>query len=80
MEEIPFSDTTSFYETLKDQLGEHDLDEHQRQLAEYLIGSLDDDGLLRKSLDAIVDELLIYMGVETTVQELEYVLHACTVT
>lgn len=74
MEEVPFSDTTSFYETLKDQLGEHDLDEHQRQLAEYLIGSLDDDGLLRKSLNAIVDELLIYMGVDTTEQELEYVL------
>jgi RNA polymerase sigma-54 factor len=74
MEEIPFSDTTSFYETLKDQLSEHDLDEHQRQLADYLIGSLDDDGLLRKPLDALVDELLIYMGVDTTVQELEYVL------
>lgn len=74
MEEIPFSDTTSFYETLKDQLGEHDLDEHQRQLADYLIGSLDDDGLLRKPLDAIADELLIYMGVDATVQELEYVL------
>lgn len=74
MEEIPFSDTTSFYETLKDQLSEHDLDEHQRQLADYLIGSLDDDGLLHKPLDALVDELLIYMGVDTTVQELEYVL------
>ncbi len=74
MEEIPFSDTTSFYETLKDQLGEHDLDEHQHQLADYLIGSLDDDGLLRKPLDAIADELLIYMGVDATVQELEYVL------
>ena len=75
VEEIPFSDTTSFYETLKDQLGEHDLDEHQRQLADYLIGSLDDDGLLRKPLDAIADELLIYIGVETSVSELEEVLH-----
>lgn len=75
MEEIPFSDTTSFFETLKDQLGEHDLDEHQRQLAEYLIGSLDDDGLLRKPLDTIADELHIYVGVETSVQELEDVLH-----
>ena len=74
MEEIPFSDATSFYETLKDQLGEHDLDDRQRQLAEYLIGSLDDDGLLRKSLEAIVDELLIYIGVETNIQELEELL------
>ena len=74
-EEIPFSDTTSFYETLKEQLGEHDLSEHQRTLAEYLIGSLDDDGLLRKSLDSISDELAIYAGIETTPQELEEGLH-----
>ena len=74
-EEIPFSDTTSFYETLKEQLGEHDLTEHQRQLAEYIIGSLDDDGLLRKSLDSISDELAIYAGIEATPQELEQALH-----
>ena len=73
-EEIPFSDATSFYETLKEQLGEQNLTHHQRELAEYLIGSLDDDGLLRKSLDSISDELAIYAGVETNVQELEEVL------
>lgn len=70
-EEIPFSDTTSFYETLKEQLRERDLTEHQRELAEYLIGSLDDDGLLRKSLDSISDELAIYAGIEATPEELE---------
>ena len=66
-EEIPFSDTTSFYETLKEQLGERNLTEHQRELAEYLIGSLDDDGLLRKSLNSISDELAIYAGIECEV-------------
>ena len=44
--------------------GERNLTEHQRELAEYLIGSLDDDGLLRKSLDSISDELAIYAGIE----------------
>lgn len=73
-EEIPFSDAVSFYEILKEQLGERDLTEHQRQLAEYLIGSLDDDGLLRKSLDSISDELAIYVGVETSEEELEEIL------
>ena len=73
-EEIPFSDATSFYETLKEQLGEQALTPHQRELAEYLIGSLDDDGLLRKPLDSIADELGIYAGIETTPQELEEVL------
>ena len=38
---------------------------------EYLIGSLDDDGLLRKSLESICDELAIYAGIESTEEELE---------
>ena len=74
MEEIPFSDATSFYETMKEQLNERDLTEHQRELAEYIIGSLDDDGLLRKPLDGLCDELAIYAGIETTPEELEEVL------
>ena len=73
-EEIPFSDSTSFYEVLKEQLGEQDLTEHQRELTEYLIGSLDDDGLLRKSLDSISDELAIYVGISATEEELEQAL------
>ena len=74
-EEIPFSEATSFYENLKDQLSELDLTEHERQLAEYLVGSLDDDGLLRKSLTAIGDELAIYAGIEATPDQLEEALH-----
>ena len=64
-ENIPFSESTSFYEILKEQLGERNLTEHQNELVEYLIGSLDDDGLLRKSLESICDELVIYAGVES---------------
>ncbi|NDV60049.1 RNA polymerase factor sigma-54 [Bacteroides sp. 519] len=73
-EEIPFSDSTSFYEILKNQLGEQDLTDHQRELTEYLIGSLDDDGLLRKSLESISDELAIYAGISATEEELESAL------
>jgi len=73
-EEIPFSESTSFYEILTNQLGELEITEHQRELAEYLIGSLDDDGLLRKSLESISDELAIYIGVSATEKELESAL------
>ncbi len=73
-EEIPFSDTVSFYETLKEQLDMQDLTPKEKQLGEYLIGSLDDDGLLRKSLDTLTDELAIYQGISTTPDELEQVL------
>ncbi len=73
-EDIPFSDSTSFYEILREQLYERELSEHERGLGEYLIGSLDDDGLLRKDLESIEDELAIYAGVITTRSELEDVL------
>ena len=74
VEEIPFSDAVSFYENLKEQLGELDLTEREKQLAEYLIGSLDDDGLLRKDFESICDELLFNYGMEVTPNELEQVL------
>lgn len=74
-EEIPFSEATSFYEILRAQLQERNLTEHQTELTEYLIGSLDDDGLLRKSLESISDELAIYVGINATEEELEEALH-----
>ena len=73
-EEIPFSEAVSFYEILKEQLGERELSDRQRQLAEYLIGSLDDGGLLGKDFEIIGDELLFNYGVETTPAELEGIL------
>lgn len=75
LEEIPFADSTSFYEVLQDQLREQKITEHQRKLGEYLIGSLDDDGLLRKPLSHIYDELAIYANIETSEEELLEVLN-----
>lgn len=73
-EEIPFSDSVSFYETLKEQLDMQNLTPEEKQLGEYLIGSLDDDGLLRKSTETLIDELAIYQGVYVTSEQLEHVL------
>lgn len=47
-EEITYGDQTSFYDKLKEQMGELDLSDQQRDIMEYIIGSLDNDGLLRK--------------------------------
>lgn len=74
-ENIPFSDNVSFYETLLQQLDMQDLSAHEWEIGEYIIGSLDDDGWLRKSIESIVDELTIYRGIETDVTEVEHVLH-----
>lgn len=73
--EMQISSGTSFYDELESQIREHNLNEHEQQLMEYLIGSLDEDGFLRKDLDALVDELAIYHNIETTRDELERLLH-----
>lgn len=73
-EEMIYGDTVSFYDKLKEQMGEIELSEEQQAVMEYLIGSLDDDGLLRKSLDTIADELAIYNGIDVSEEELERVL------
>ena len=67
-------DLPQFRDTLMQQVGEYALTDHQRELLEYLIGSLDDDGLLTKKLYVLADELEVYMGIETTVDELREVL------
>ena len=74
-EETVYGATESFYDQLKEQMGETELTDRQRDVMEYLIGSLDDDGLLRKTLSAISDELAIYHNLDVTEREIEDVLH-----
>ena len=50
------------------------ISEQEQKIMEYLIGSLDDDGLLRKSLDAVSDELAIYNNIDVSTKEIEKVL------
>ena len=73
-EEMVYGASESFYDLLKDQMGVIDLTEKQQEIMEYLIGSLDDDGLLRKDLSSISDELAIYHNIDATEQEIESVL------
>ncbi len=73
-EEIVYGDTVSFYDKIHSQLAEHELTEKQRDIIEYLIGSLDDDGLLRKPLDSISDELAVYHNIDASEQEIEETL------
>ena len=58
-----------------EQMRESDLTDRQRDIMEYLIGSLDDDGLLRKDLYTISDELAIYHNIDADEKEIESVLH-----
>ena len=73
-EEIPFSDAVSFYEILQEQLNMLNLNEEEQCIAEYLIGSLDDDGILRKSMSTLIDELMLYRGIYSNPNEIERIL------
>ena len=74
--EASYGDTVSFGDTLMEQLGALSLSPDEMAVGEYLIGTLDEDGLLRKSLSEIEDELLIYNNIPTTEEQLLSVLKA----
>lgn len=73
-EEMVYGESLSFYDQLLEQVGEQELTEQERYVMEYLIRSLDDDGLLRISLDSISEELAIYHGIDLSTAQVEHIL------
>ena len=73
-EEMVYGDTTSFYDKLKEQMGETELSDKDEEIMEYVIGSLDSDGLLRKDSESISDELAIYHGIDCTIDDVDRVV------
>ena len=69
--EIPIGDTRSFIEDLQAQISEYEVTDKQRELIEYLIGSLDERGFVDRSLVQISDDLLFDHNVQASVSELE---------
>ncbi|MBO4723783.1 MAG: RNA polymerase factor sigma-54 [Bacteroidaceae bacterium] len=72
--DIPLADTRSFYDILYEQLREQDLTPRQMKIALYIIGSIDNDGILDKDLQAISDDLAFYHDTDASVDEIEQVL------
>ncbi|MEG1885447.1 MAG: RNA polymerase factor sigma-54 [Alistipes sp.] len=64
----------SLPEYLIEQLGYHDLTEREMHLATFLIGSIDDDGYLRRDLESISDDIAFTLGLEVLPEELERLL------
>ena len=69
-----FSVKTSFTQSLMDQLGCRSLDEHQQQVASFIIGSLDEDGYLRRDIESLCDDLAFRAGIVTDSSEVEQML------
>ena len=64
----------SLHEYLVEQLGYRSLSEREMRLAVYLVGSIDEDGYLRRDLNSVADDIAFTVGIETTEKELEWLL------
>ncbi len=64
-----FSVKESFTQSLMEQLGYRNLTEHQYSVAAFIIGSLDDDGYLRRCIDTLVDDISFRANIETSEEE-----------
>ncbi len=69
---LPEKQTLGDY--LEEQLGFRNLSVRDNTLALYIIGSLDDDGYLRRDLESLSDDIAFSLGLEVSTTELERVL------
>ncbi len=69
-----FSVKESFHQSLITQLGYSSLDDRSKSIAKFIIGSLDDDGYLRRDLESLSDDIVFRTGIETDEHEIEKIL------
>jgi RNA polymerase sigma-54 factor len=72
--QLPFKTEISFYEQLINQLGLLKLEEKEQTIAEQIIGSIDEDGYLRRETSAIVDDLAFRQNIVATEQDIEIII------
>ena len=72
--EMPMAGTSTLTDALLDQLGFLNLNEKQHAIGEQLIGSIDNDGYIRRDLSAIANDLAFSQNVEVSLEEIEAVL------
>ena len=73
---IPVSGGVSFHQFLLQQVGNLILDENELQIAEFLIGSIDDSGYLRRTDEELIDDLAFTQGFMVDEVQLQKVLKA----
>ena len=72
---VPYAAGTSFTQHLTNQLNTFRLTDDEHEIAEFLVGSVDESGYIRRSLIDIVDDLAFTQGVYTDEESIEKVLH-----
>jgi len=71
---IPIKAEQSLHELLMDLLSMLDLADHEYKIAEQIVGSLDDDGYLRRALQSIADDLAFKQSMWVEEKEIEALL------
>lgn len=72
--QLPIKNEASFYDLMVSQLGLLSLSDQQRKIAEHIIGSIDEDGYLRRDTPALVDDLAFRQNIETSVEEVDDII------
>ena len=73
---IPVSGGISFHQYLLQQVGNLILNDHEMQIAEFIIGSIDDSGYLRRTNDELIDDLAFTQNIFVTSNELNKIITA----
>jgi len=71
---MPYAAGTSFTQHLKNQLNTYTLSEDERDIAEFLVGSVDESGYIRRELTDIMDDLAFTQSIYTTEEQIAKVL------
>ncbi|CAN1556952.1 RpoN DNA-directed RNA polymerase specialized sigma subunit, sigma54 homolog [Flavobacteriaceae bacterium] len=72
--ETPFAATISFHQDLINQLNTFILNDEERDIAEFLVGSIDDIGYLRRSIPDLVDDMAFTQGIYTNDKQVQSIL------
>jgi RNA polymerase sigma-54 factor len=72
---LPIAAQISFHQDLINQLNTFIIPENEREIAEFLVGSIDDDGYLRRTIQDVVDDLAFTQGIYTDEKTVEKILH-----
>ncbi|MFQ3576030.1 MAG: RNA polymerase factor sigma-54 [Cytophagales bacterium] len=72
--EMPISFELTLFDSLMNQLGFLKLDERELTIGKQIIGSIDNDGYMRRELESIVNDMAFSQGIETDEGEVESIL------
>ena len=72
--QVPYAAGTSFHQSLNNQLNTFRIDDDERAIAEFLVGSIDDSGYIRRDIIDLVDDLAFTQNIFTTEEKVKDVL------